>query len=906
VVVDHVQGTASALKRQRRTLGDPLISALLVLLAVAFTGFFASLLPSIADGRAYRFAWPWVPSLKVSLSFYLDGLSLLFTLLVSAIGAIVFLYTGAYARGDRHFVRLHAYLGLFMVAMLGLVLADNLITLLVFWELTTLASYLLIGFDHEDPKARAAALQALLVTNAGGLALFAGFILLGSVGGSFELSELRTNDEAVRAHALYGPILALVLCGAFTKSAQVPFHFWLPRAMAAPTPVSAYLHSATMVQAGVYLLARLHPVLAGTDAWLLALTGVGAITAVLGSLLALRQTDLKLLLAYSTIMGLGTLVMFLGAEAPIAVAAAMTFLIVHALYKSSLFLVAGVIEHAAGTRDLRRLGGLARAMPLTALAACVAALSMAGFPPFLGFVGKELRYEGALAIAGGPVAIVAAAVAANAMMVAAAGMIVLGPFFGRRADLPRRPHEGPARMWLAPLALASLGLALGMSPGLTETLLVQPAVVSVLREPVAVELALWHGLNLPLLLSILTIVLGIAIYRWRRPVGAGLAMLAARLPISAEGTYEAALDGLMRLARRYTLLLQTGSLTRYIAVVFATFGLAVGATLIARGGFAPPAAWPDLPGYEWAVVALIAAGTLTTVFTSSRLAAICALSMIGIGLALLFLIYGAPDLAMTQLLVDTLFVVMMAIVLLSLPPLAGTKAPRRLHQGHACLALLAGTVVAALVYAAASTPIDPFVSRFFEARSLDEAHGRNVVNIILVDFRALDTFGEITVVAVAGLAAFALIRTGRGRAVGAAGSLILRTASRFLVSLILVFSVLLLLRGHDAPGGGFIGGLIAAIAFVLYSIAYGPGAVLRTLRTSPRSVALAGIGLALLAGMAAALAGEPFLSGLWTQLGGASAEDGIWLGTPLVFDVGVYLVVVGTVLTLVLALEEKA
>jgi multicomponent Na+:H+ antiporter subunit A len=288
VAAEHVKGTASAPERARSGLGEHLISAVLVLTAVASTAFFAWLLPAIAAGQAYRVAWPWVPSLNVSLSFYLDGLSLLFALLISAIGALVFLYTGAYARGHRHFARLHVYLGLFMVAMLGLVLADNLITLYVFWELTTLASYLLIGFDHDNPKARDAALQALLVTNAGGLALFAGFILLGSVGGSFELSELRANDEAVRAHALYGPILALVLCGAFAKSAQVPFHFWLPRAMAAPTPVSAYLHSATMVQAGVYLLARMHPVLAGTDAWLLALTSVGALTAVVGSLLALR------------------------------------------------------------------------------------------------------------------------------------------------------------------------------------------------------------------------------------------------------------------------------------------------------------------------------------------------------------------------------------------------------------------------------------------------------------------------------------------------------------------------------------------------------------------------------------------------------------------------------------------
>ncbi|MCU0893619.1 MAG: hypothetical protein MUD06_04720 [Rhodospirillales bacterium] len=363
---------------------------LMIAAAGAATAAFASLVPSVAAGETHRLVQDWAPGIGVSLSFYVDGLSLLFALMISGIGALVALHASAYLGGHRYYGRFFVYLFAFMLAMLGLVLADNLITLFVFWELTSVTSFLLIGLDHDNPRARRNALQALLVTGAGGLALLAGFLLLGQAGGSLELSQLIERGEQVRADPLYLAILILVLAGAFTKSAQFPFHFWLPNAMAAPTPVSAYLHSATMVKAGIYLLARLHPTLGSTQVWIWTLTIFGAVTAVMAAVIALRQTDLKLVLAYTTVLALGLLTMFLGSDERIGIVAAITFLIVHSLYKCALFLVIGNVDHGSGSRDAEVLGGLFRAMPVTALAAMVAGLSMAGFPPLLGFIGKEL------------------------------------------------------------------------------------------------------------------------------------------------------------------------------------------------------------------------------------------------------------------------------------------------------------------------------------------------------------------------------------------------------------------------------------------------------------------------------------------------------------------------------------
>ena len=724
---------------------------------------FAACLPTVAGGDVIRVAYAWVPNLGVSLSFMVDGLSLTFALLISGIGVFVVLYSGAYLAGHPHLRRFYLYLLSFMVAMLGLVLADNLITLFVFWELTTVTSYLLIGFDHGSGKARRSALQALLVTGAGGLALLAGLILLAIAGGSFELSEIEAKADAVRAHGLYLPIVVLVLLGAFTKSAQVPFHFWLPNAMAAPTPVSAYLHSATMVKAGIYLLARMHPVLSGTDVWLWTLNIFGAVTAVTASVLALRQTDLKLALAYTTLMALGTLTMFLGADATVAVAAAITFLVVHSLYKAALFLIVGIIDHETGTREVAQLRGLARAMPITALAAAASALSMAGFPPFLGFIGKELKYEGALAVASEPLVVATAAVIANALMVAVAGIVALRPFYGPLSTTPSTPHEAPVRMWIGPVVLAALGLTFGLAPASIADGLVQPAVTAILGRPETVKLALWHGLNLPLLLSILTFALGLAAFGIHGRLRRALVLLEARLPITADLLWDRILDGLKWVAAVQTTKLQGGVLRHYLFIVFATLALAVGVTLIVADAVRMPHVLPQLLIQEWAVIGLIVAGTAMTVATRSRLAAICALGVVGIGVAMVFLMYAAPDVAITQLLVETLVVVLVAVVMLRLPGLNQVAAARGRPLDGA-LAAVVGGVVALTLIAVFDGPIDRSLTAYFEANSVPEAFGRNIVNVILVDFRALDTFGEVVVVALAALAAYALIRgtTGKG------------------------------------------------------------------------------------------------------------------------------------------------
>ena len=727
----------------------------------AFAVFFAAQLPQIVEGEDLWLSLAWVPSLGVSFSFLLDGLSLTFALLISGIGAFVLLHSGAYLGTHPHLGRYYVYLLSFMFAMLGLVLANNLITLFVFWELTTITSYLLVGFDHASAKARRAALQALLVTGAGGLALLAGFIMLGKAAGSFEISEITDLGAVLRYHPLYLPILILILLGAFTKSAQMPFHFWLPNAMAAPTPVSAYLHSATMVKAGIYLMARLHPALSGTEAWIWTLTIFGAVTAVGASILALRQTDLKLVLAYTTVMALGTLTMFLGSEATVAIAAAITFLIVHSLYKAALFLIVGIVDHASGTREVQRLRGLSRAMPITAAAAALAAFSMAGFPPFLGFIGKELKYEGALAIASEPLLVATAAVLANALMVAVAAIVALRPFYGQLAPTPKAPREAPARMWLGPLLLAILGLSFGMAPWLMADFFVQPAVTSVLGRPETVKLALWHGINLPLLLSVLTFGLGIAIYLFHRRLRAALVAAEARLPVTADPTWDRLLDGLKAVAMVQTRVLQNGQLTRYLLVVFLTLTLGLGSSLLLAGALRLPAAPLALLPREWALLGLIAAGALLAAVTASRLAAICALGVVGVGIALIFVSFGAPDLAITQLLVETLVVILMAVLMVRLPgfdavPSGGTWERRR----NAAVAFALGTVIAATLLAVVAAPFDRDVTSFYEAASLPEAFGRNIVNVILVDFRALDTFGEVAVVAVAAIAAFALLRAG--------------------------------------------------------------------------------------------------------------------------------------------------
>ncbi len=869
---------------------------------------FALLLPSVSAGTAHEWTLAWAPELGVELAFRVDGLSLLFALLVTGIGAATMLYAGVYMKEHPRIGRFFLYLTLFMISMLGLVLADDAIALFVFWELTTITSFLLIGFTHDDPTSRRNALQALLVTGGGGLVLLAGLLLLGMEAGTLRLSQM--DGAAVQASALGTAMAVLVIIGCFTKSAQVPFHFWLPNAMSAPTPVSAYLHSATMVKAGVYLMARFAPVFGDMAVWVWSLTVAGALTAVIGALWALRQTDLKQMLAWTTVMALGTLTLLLAGSESVSIAAAMTFLVVHALYKATLFLVVGILDHDAGTRDRRQLSGLLKAMPLTAAAAMLAAGSMAGFPPFLGFIGKELTYEGALALTALPWLSAVGLVLASACMVAVAGMIALGPFLGReRRSVAEHPHDPPVGMLLGPILLAAMGLAFGLAPGLISGSIVQPAVAAVTGGPAEIKLALWHGINVPLMLGLTTFALGIGLYVLRERAIAVVDAVVIRLPTTGDATYDRGLSGLKWLAAAQTAVLQCGRPRVYLAATIAIVAVAVLATLVVGGGLRWPAGnpTPDLLGVAAVVVA--AAGTVLVVLTPSRLAAIGGLGMVGTAIAVLFLMHGAVDVATTQFLVETLVVVLLAVAMLRLPPLTRLPPrPRGTAVRDGLIAGAAGLMVTCVLLAVLAEPFDRRVTDFFEAASWPEAYGRNIVNVILVDFRALDTFGEIAVVAVAGLGAYALLRNDRVVPKAPADSLILRTAMRGLAALLLVFALFMLLRGHNEPGGGFIAGLIAATAFALVTLGHGVDKARRAVGAAPRAVALGGLALALAAGLAGLFSGGAPFEGLWMFLGGdpATGDKGTPLSTVLLFDIGVFLVVVGSVLAIVFALEEEA
>lgn len=721
---------------------------------VAFV-FFARQVGAIAQGAVAEERTAWAPELGLSLSFRLDGLGLLFALLITGVGALVVLYAGSYLAGNPGLGRFYLFLLAFMASMLGVVLAGNLLLLFIFWELTSISSYALIGFQHEREQARKSALQGLLVTVGGGQALLAGLLLLGHMGQSLEVSVLLGQGPAVRGHALYLPCLLLLLLGAFTKSAQVPFQSWLPGAMEAPTPVSAYLHSATMVKAGVYLLMRLTPALGGTGPWWLLLTCFGGVTMLWGSVLALKQTDLKRLLAYATLGVLGLLVLLLGVGTPGAIQAALTFLAGHALYKGALFLVAGIVDHGTGTRDVTRLGGLRRHMPFTAGAAVLAALAMAGVMPAFAFIGKELVYEAALGASRAPGLLSASMVLAFVPMVAVAGMVGVRPFFGALGNPPHAPHEAPAALWLGPAVLAVLGLVLGLVPGVLEPLLTAAA-ASIQGPTRLASLGLWHGVNPALGLSVLSLAAGAAVFTWRERLRGLLEALPfAKLPPA--WAFQRALSGMLSFADLQTRLLQPGSLGRYLLVtLLATFGLLAYA-LWRFGGPLPAVALGDARPHELGVAVLTVAAAVAAVRSSSRLASVAALGVVGFGVALLFLFFGAPDLALTQAIVEALTVVIFLLALFRLPRYADLSS-RAVRLRDLALSLSAGALMTALVLLVEQRASHASISGYYSENSVPLARGHNIVNVILTDFRALDTLGEITVLAVAGLGVHALVK----------------------------------------------------------------------------------------------------------------------------------------------------
>jgi multicomponent Na+:H+ antiporter subunit A len=731
--------------------------AILALLPLYLFIFFLSYIPEVSRGAEIVESVAWAPHIGVTFSFYLDGLSLVFALLVTGIGTLIIFYSGGYLHGHPNLGRFHTYMLGFMASMLGLVLASNVISLFIFWELTSLSSYFLIGFDHHRESARSAALQALLVTGIGGLALLAGLILLGMAGGSQEMYELLDRGEVVRSHQFLLPMLILLLAGAFTKSAQTPFHFWLPSAMEGPAPVSAYLHSATMVKAGVYLVLRLSPVFTGAAAWHTSLALFGGITMITGAWLAIVQTDMKKLLAYTTVNGLGMLVFLTGLGTPLALQAAVVFLIAHALYKGSLFLSAGVVDHETGSRDVRKLRGLYRRLPLITVASVLAGMSMAGLPPLVGFLGKELIYETVLATTGPARLAAAAALLANALLLAATGVLLLRPFFRPPAAAAGSGHRVSIDLWLGPLAPAAVGLVFGLIPKIVSQSLIAPAASAAAARHVETHLALWHGFTPMLGLSLVTIALGCIVYivfisketvvdRWRW-IGS----------MGPDRWYAVGLDGLKALAHWQTRLLQSGYLHHYVLTIVLTAVALTAVTMFHLKGFVIPLTDLNVRVYELVIVVLMILAALMAVCSKSRLSAIVAMGVIGYGLALMFVDFGAPDLAMTQFIIETMTVILFVLVIYRLPRyrVISSRSSRLLN---ALVATASGALMTILVLVAHGVREGSQLSAYFAENSLLLAHGRNVVNVIIVDFRAMDTLGEITVLSLAGIGVYTLLK----------------------------------------------------------------------------------------------------------------------------------------------------
>ncbi|MEG9884007.1 MAG: putative monovalent cation/H+ antiporter subunit A [Hyphomicrobiales bacterium] len=734
---------------------------LLGLLPAGLFVYFARYASAIATGGVLRQSTPWLPQIGVDLSFRLDGLSLIFALLITGIGALIVVYSGRYLAGHRHQGRFFSFLLMFMASMLGLVLADDVISLFAFWEMTSLTSFLLIGFNHLRAASRRAAMQALLVTGLGGLALLAGVTVMGLETGVWSLSQLLESGGIVRDSPLYGIIVTLVVVAAFTKSAQTPFHFWLPNAMEAPTPVSAYLHSATMVKAGVYLLMRLTPVLGGTAGWIAILTVFGAATLTTGTLLAIRQSDLKLILAYTTVASLGLLVMLIGIGSPVALEGAVLYLLAHALFKGALFMIVGGLDQVTGTRDIAMLGGLRRAMPITFAMAMLAALSMGGVPVFVGFLAKESIYRATIG-ADFSVALTAIAMIGNALMFAAALAVAWRPFAGvKRVEILKNLRDPPLSLLLGPSLLACLGLVFGILTGPIGSFVIAPMLAAMGVTPTHPHAALWHGVNTVLVASAATMVLGLGTFMIIARLRKGFAAALKAIGWGPDRGYDQFMAGLQGLASGIFKIVQPGLLRHYLIAAYAAFALALLAPFlflsVSLGTPDFAAALGDSTLQDISALGLAIVGAVILLAAKTRLIAIVMLGVHGSAIALLFLLFGAPDLSFTQFMVEILSVVILTLVMtrLKLDAVDSRTPSERLLDGGLSLAVAIG--IALVLTAITQHPLDMRLSEFFAQASATLAHGRNIVNVILVDFRALDTLGEITVVMTAGLAAIALI-----------------------------------------------------------------------------------------------------------------------------------------------------
>ena len=880
---------------------------------LATLGLLLTHLPAVLRGETVQTRIDWLPVLSLNANFMLDGLGLLFALLILGIGLLIILYARFYLAASDPMGRFFSFLLLFQGAMLGIVLSDNILLLLIFWELTSLSSFLLIGYWNHLPEGRQGARMALAVTGGGGLALIGGMLILGQIAGSTDLSVILTRKELIQASPLYLPALILILAGAFTKSAQFPFHFWLPHAMAAPTPVSAYLHSATMVKAGIFLMARLWPVLSGTSEWVVIVSATGLITMLIGAKIALFKDDLKAVLAFSTVSHLGLITMLLGFGTPEAAAVALFHIVNHATFKAALFMTAGIVDHEAHTRDLRRLGGLRTLMPITFAIAAIATLSMAGIPPLNGFLSKEMMLQeathqtwptpwliGALATLGALLSV------AYSFRFLAQGF--LGP---ARSDDPRAPHDPGPGLWLAPAALAGLVILIGLLPNLMTAWLLGPAALATTGQAVDLHISHWHGLT------------SAALWMSLAAIGGGLLLLGTypRLRTLWDATprpdakriFDAAIEPLAASAHSLTQTLHSGRFRPSLILAILTIAAAPHA----------PGSRPLLPldGPTLALWTMLALAALATpILHRDRITALILTGIVGLLIAPFFVLFSAPDLALTQVAVEVVTVLLMLLALNFLPKETPRESPLPRRLRDAALAGGAGLGIGSLAYAmlTRAPAFDP-ISAFHLAQSKPGAGGTNAVNTIIVDFRGFDTYGEIIVLGIAALVIFALTEALlaspaarqrlaiQPRATESADRhpMMFTVAARLLLPMAMMVGTYLYLRGHNLPGGGFVAGLVFAIAYLLQYLASGYDWSHARQRVDHHVLIGCGVLVASLAGIGAWAFGLPFLTSGFTYVDLPPLEK-FELATAAIFDLGVFLCVLGAVLLALASLSRLA
>ncbi len=740
-------------------LGGNKTGYFIALIPLAVFVYFFSLIPVISAGEIITEKHHWIPAFGIGLNFLLDGLSLLFALMISGIGTLVFLYSGSYMYSEEYKVRFFSFLLIFMTAMLGVVLSDDLIALFLFWELTSLTSFFLIGYKSNSEKSQYAALQALLVTGLGGMFLFGAFIYIEYYTGTFTISEILSTGFDLRGSHLYPWLLAFLFLGAFTKSAQVPFHFWLPNAMEAPTPVSAYLHSATMVKAGVYLVARFNPILGEHIYWNNTLLIFGATTMIIGAFLSLYQVDMKRILAYSTLSALGIL-MFTLSFGNEGIIAAVLFLFIHSLYKGSLFLLAGAVDHSAGSRNITQLGGLMKPLPLLGIIAMMGVLAHAGLPPFLAFIGKEELYSAAVSRSEIMYLSIGLIIMTKIMLFASGFQAGWKPFSGNRILLPegQEIHKPSWFLMIPPLLLGSLGLLFGIFPGLIGTSLIDPAASAISGTIMKSSLGLWHGYSWLIPATLVTYGLGYLLFRAKLYLQKDSAFFKQAERAFSSWIYDLKLKAFDLASYKITKLLQNGYLRFYLITILLVMILGLGSTMILKGPF--ESVRMNFEGarfYEFIVAGLIGIGTLGAILATARLSAVAALGVVGFGVSLLFILFGAPDIALTQFTIDTLSVLLFVLVLYRLPRFFNFSS-KAVHIRDIIISIVSGAMITLLILFVLNETKQSKVSQYYASNSYILAKGKNVVNVILVDFRGADTLVEITVLAIAAIGVYSLLK----------------------------------------------------------------------------------------------------------------------------------------------------